>query len=67
MAADLRALIAENERLQAEHARLTEALTSAKAVCDNINEFGHVTDQQTLDCAETAIRRALGRDTFSAS
>jgi hypothetical protein len=35
------------------------ALTLAKRLCQNINEFGHVTDAEILDDAEAAINKAL--------
>lgn len=36
-----------------------EALRAAKQLCDNINEFGHVTDQEYHDAAEAQISSAL--------
>lgn len=35
------------------------ALRAAKRLCDNINEFGHVTDAEIFDATETAIQKAL--------
>lgn len=47
------------QSLARERERLREALNSAKRLCDNINEFGHVTDQEIIDAAEAKIRSAL--------
>jgi hypothetical protein len=41
------------------HKQLVEALRVAKRMCDNINEFGHVTDQEFHDAAEAKIDAAL--------
>ena len=41
---------------------LVKALKAAKRLCDNINEFGQVTDQVFYDAAEDAIRAALSYD-----
>lgn len=37
------------------------ALRAAKNLCDNINEFGHVTDSIILDAAEAAVCIALAK------
>lgn len=39
--------------------KVRRALEAAKRLCDNINEFGRVTDQEFHDHAETLIREAL--------
>ena len=49
------------ETLETEIERLRVALISARRVCENINEFGYVTDLEIHDHAETAIRKALGK------
>jgi hypothetical protein len=41
------------------HDALVDALRAARALCANINEFGHVTDQIIYDAAEVQIRKAL--------
>ncbi|MBD3844283.1 hypothetical protein IED13_01135 [Bosea sp. SSUT16] len=43
-------------------ATVERALRAAKMLVDNINEFGQVTDAEILDCAEKAVREALGFD-----
>jgi hypothetical protein len=50
----------EIRELEAKVERLEAALISARRVCENINEFGYITDQEIHDHAETAIRKALG-------
>lgn len=48
--------------LAEENERLREALRSAKRLCDNIDEFGCVTDEEFYSVAERQIRAALGKD-----
>lgn len=48
--------------LARENERLREALRSAKRLCDNIDEFGCVTDEEFYSVAERQIRAALGKD-----
>jgi len=38
---------------------VVRALRAAKALCDNINEFGKITDGEIYDHADEAIRQAL--------
>jgi hypothetical protein len=46
--------------LQTDRERLWLAVRAAKALCDNINEFGTITDGEIFDLADEAIRRAVG-------
>ena len=45
--------------LISKYRRMEEALRAAKALVDNINEFGAVTDAEFLDCAEMSVLQAL--------
>jgi len=49
----------EIQALISKYRRMEEALRAAKALVDNINEFGAVTDAEFLDCAEMSVRQAL--------
>lgn len=51
--------VGKDAALMAAAPELYEALLSAKRLCDNINEFGHVTDQEFHDAADTKIRAVL--------
>lgn len=70
--ARIKALEGENERLdafrfaavsavsslEAQLLMADEAVRAAKALCDNINEFGQVTDAELYDSVDATIRRA---------
>lgn len=47
--------------VEADILALQSALNKALRLCDNINEFGHVTDLELYTHAETAIRSAAAK------
>lgn len=48
-----------NAKLIAAAPAMAEALKAARALLDNINEFGTITDGEFLDDADKAVREAL--------
>lgn len=57
--ARIEALEARAERAEAALRLWEAALRAAKVLCDNINEFGHITDGELYDQLDTTIRAAM--------